>query len=58
MLNNRKTEQQTKLLMKYLHLYKGFWEDEIFSGLLQQTEFSKKQLNKWFWDRKKKYEEL
>lgn len=50
----RKTKEQMKILISYYHLYEGSWDDENFFELVQQTGFSKKQLNKWFWDRKKK----
>jgi hypothetical protein len=43
-----------KLLISYYHLYEGHWDDKNFKELIFQTGFSKKQLNKWFWDRKKK----
>uniref|UniRef100_A0A7S3IHP1 Homeobox domain-containing protein n=1 Tax=Strombidium inclinatum TaxID=197538 RepID=A0A7S3IHP1_9SPIT len=53
----RKTKGQMKLLLSYFHLYKGKWDDELFGDLVEKTGFNKKQLNKWFWDRKKKVSE-
>lgn len=50
----RKTKEQMKVLISYYHLYDGSWDEKNFFELVQQTGFSKKQLNKWFWDRKKK----
>ena len=50
----RKTKEQMKTLISYYHLYEGSWDEKNFFELVQQTGFSKKQLNKWFWDRKKK----
>lgn len=50
----RKTKEQMKLLISYYHLYEGSWDEKNFFELVQKTGFSKKQLNKWFWDRKKK----
>jgi len=50
----RKTKEQMKMLISYYHLYEGSWDEKNFCELVQQTGFSKKQLNKWFWDRKKK----
>lgn len=50
----RKTKEQMKVLISYYHLYEGSWDEKNFFELVQQTGFSKKQLNKWFWDRKKK----
>jgi len=44
--------------MEYYHLYQGHWDKKLFAGLMQKTGFSKKQLNKWFWDRKKKEKDL
>ena len=32
----------------------GKWEEEKFGHLIPLTGMSAKQLNKWFWDRKKK----
>ena len=43
-----------KELINYYHLYEGHWDEKNFSSLIQKTGFNKKQLNKWFWDRKKK----
>jgi len=40
--------------LEYYHLYDGHWDKELFGDLLKETGFNKKQLNKWFWDRKKK----
>ena len=40
--------------MKYFNLYKGTWDDERLGELITLTGFSKKQLNKWFWDRTKR----
>jgi hypothetical protein len=43
-----------KLLINYYHLYEGHWDEKNFRSLINETGFNKKQLNKWFWDRKKK----
>ena len=53
-ISSRKSQQQLSELMNHFHKYKGYWDNELFSELLKKTGFSKKQLNKWFWDRKKK----
>jgi len=53
----RKTKEQMKLLLSYFDLYNGKWDDELFRDLITKTGFNKKQLNKWFWDRKKKVNE-
>lgn len=45
------------MLLSYFHEYKGYWEDQKFDHLIQSTGFNKQQLNKWFWDRKKKEED-
>lgn len=50
----RKSKETLKLLISYYHLYEGTWDEKNFCELLSQTGFTKKQLNKWFWDRKKK----
>lgn len=50
----RKTQEQMKILIEYYHLYEGHWDEKNFRSLIQKTGFNKKQLNKWFWDRKKK----
>ena len=54
MPGKRKTQEQMKELIKYYHLYDGHWDDKNFASLIVKTGFNKKQLNKWFWDRKKK----
>mmetsp|Transcript_24537 Transcript_24537/g.38056 ORF Transcript_24537/g.38056 Transcript_24537/m.38056 type:complete len:103 (-) Transcript_24537:75-383(-) len=46
-----------KVLLGYYHLYQGKWDDQLFGNLVQRTGFNKKQLNKWFWDRRKKVSE-
>lgn len=43
-----------KLLISHYHKYEGHWDETQFKDLIVQTGFSKKQLNKWFWDRKEK----
>ena len=50
----RKTQAQTDFLCQYQHLYTGKWEFDKFGHLIALTGMSAKQLNKWFWDRKKK----
>jgi hypothetical protein len=50
----RKSKEIVKLLISYYHLYEGHWDEDNFKDLLMQTGFNKKQLNKWFWDRKEK----
>ena len=43
-----------KILINNYHLYEGQWDEKNFRCLIKKTGFNKKQLNKWFWDRKKK----
>lgn len=43
-----------KLLITLYHKYEGHWDEDNFKDLVQKTGYSKKQLNKWFWDRKEK----
>ena len=50
----RKTQKLLNLLTKYYESYSGKWDPAIFNDLIEQSGFNKKQLNKWFWDRKKK----
>lgn len=57
-ISSRKTQKQLSELMNHFHKYKGYWDNELFSELLKKTGYSKKQLNKWFWDRRKKVDEL
>ena len=54
----RKTQVQSALLISHLHLYKGSWEDKKFNHLVKATGFKKRQINKWFWDHKKKENDL
>jgi succinate dehydrogenase flavin-adding protein (antitoxin of CptAB toxin-antitoxin module) len=53
----RKTKAQQKILIQYFDLYSGEWKESIFEELTSITGFNKRQLNKWFWDRKKKVKE-
>jgi len=46
-----------KILIRYYYKYEGHWDDKNFHDLIELTGFNKKQLNKWFWDRKKKEED-
>jgi hypothetical protein len=50
----RKSKEIVKLLISYYHLYEGHWDEDNFRDLILKTGFNKKQLNKWFWDRKEK----
>lgn len=50
----RKTKETLQLLIQYYQHYEGTWSDSKFASLIEKTGFSKRQLNKWFWDRKKK----
>jgi hypothetical protein len=43
-----------KILLNAFVKYNGHWEEEHFRNLVILTGYKKKQLNKWFWDRKKK----
>ena len=43
--------------MSHFHEYRGVWDDSKFGHLIEKTGFTKQQLNKWFWDRKKKEED-
>lgn len=49
-----KNKELLKILISNYYLYEGRWEDENFKYLILQTGLTKKQLNKWFWDRNKK----
>ena len=46
-----------KLLVQWYSRYAGKWDDDVFAELIKVSGFNKKQLNKWFWDRKKKERE-
>lgn len=35
-------------------MYEGHWDENNFKTLIEESGFKKKQLNKWFWDRKKR----
>lgn len=50
----RKTNEQQEILLKAFQKYKGKWDENNFRYLVRVTGFTKRQLNKWFWDRKKK----
>jgi hypothetical protein len=50
----RKTQKQQEILMKAFQKYNGKWDENNFRVLVRLTGFTKRQLNKWFWDRKKK----
>ena len=50
----RKTKNQMKVLISYYHKYDESWDEQNFREMVERTGFSKKQLIKWFWDRKKK----
>lgn len=40
--------------MQAFDKYQGKWDEQQFRELTYITGFNKRQLNKWFWDRKKK----
>ena len=50
----RKSKEIVKTLIQYYHMYEGHWDEENFKDLIIKTGYSKKQLNKWFWDRKER----
>ena len=50
----RKTQEQQEILLHAFQKYKGKWDESNFRYLVKATGFTKRQLNKWFWDRKKK----
>lgn len=53
----RKTKAQHQILINYFERYDGKWDDQMFRELVEKTGFNKRQLNKWFWDRRKKVTE-
>lgn len=53
----RKSKEILKILIQYYHMYEGHWDEQHFRDLIQKTGYSKKQLNKWFWDRKERQRE-
>ena len=57
-LTNRKTQMETSILMEYYHLYQGTSDSKLLNHISKKTGFSKKQLNKWFWDRKQREQQL
>ena len=40
--------------MRYYHLYDGHWDHDLFEQIVMETGYSAKQINKYFWDRKRK----
>lgn len=50
----RKTSSQLEVLVQAFQKYNGKWDESNFRHLVRVTGFTKRQLNKWFWDRKKK----
>lgn len=50
----RKNQEQLEILVKAFQKYNGKWDESNFRQLVRATGFTKRQLNKWFWDRKKK----
>ena len=54
----RKSKHIVKLLISHYFKYEGHWDDNHFKEVLLQTGFTKKQLNKWFWDRREKERHL
>ena len=50
----RKDKKTQEILMKAFDKYQGKWDEQQFRELTYITGFNKRQLNKWFWDRKKK----
>uniref|UniRef100_A0A7S3CKR3 Homeobox domain-containing protein n=1 Tax=Strombidium rassoulzadegani TaxID=1082188 RepID=A0A7S3CKR3_9SPIT len=53
----RKTKGQLKILLRYFDKYNGKWDESQFRELVEKTGYSKRQLNKWFYDRNKKVKE-
>jgi hypothetical protein len=49
-----KNSELLQILISYYHLYEGHWDDSNFKEVTAKTNLTKKQLNKWFWDRNKK----
>lgn len=52
--SKRKSQELVNILMKHYQHYNGKWEPEMFNDLIKKTGYTKKQINKWMWDRKKK----
>ena len=50
----RKDKKTYDILMQAFDKYQGKWDEQQFRELTYITGFNKRQLNKWFWDRKKK----
>ena len=55
-LPKRKSDFENNILMKYYHLYEGYWENDLYEQIEYECgyAFTKKQINKYFWDKKKK----
>ena len=52
--SNRKDEKLLKILINAYASYEGKWDEKKFRCLVAQTGLNKSQLNKWFWDRRKR----
>ena len=53
----RKSKEIVKVLIQHYHMYEGHWDESNFKDLIHKTGYTKKQLNKWFWDRKERQRE-
>ena len=51
---SRKNGAILRILIRAYENYDGRWSNEAFQRVIAQTGFTKKQINKWFWDRKRK----
>ena len=55
-VKTRKTSEQRAVLIYYYQFYEGHWDEQIFLEVVALTGFNKWQVNKWFYDRRKKEE--
>ena len=53
-LKSRLSSHILQLFIKNFQNYEGYWDDSKFSTLAKSAGLSKKQLNKWLWDRNKR----
>jgi hypothetical protein len=55
--SKRKTPEEMQLLIHWFDQYEGKWDNK-FMPLCKISGFNKRQLNKWFWDRRKKQNDI
>ena len=53
-IKSRLSKNVLDLFIKNFQNYEGYWDDSKFSQLAKRAGLSKKQLNKWLWDRNKR----